>query len=415
MKIKPNTLYAVMAVLAIALAVNLGAAAALGLRRPMVSDAYYFRDIAENLARGQGFRQTESLWPGTLTMTRLPGWPFVVAGVLRMAPGADPDMAMRLTSIAVNSLAAVAVAMLAIRLFSRPAVGLAAGALYALHPTGIYSTYTGLSEPLFAMTMLGGVLLLLSRGMAWNIAGFALVGYACLVRPNYVLWGAAAAGVVTWLALRRRITLDRQTVAVGLLGLAVIALPVLLWAWRNHQVCGHFPVVSTIQGQTFYGGNNNVVAARGRYWGYWVFPDQIEGEQTMASLAGVKSEYEVNRYYQKKGVEFVAGHLSAMPMLWLGKLVRAFVPVPWNVTVETMAVSVYRWLLFIGAIAGMVLMWSAVDVRYRVALLAMVAATLATVLWFWGCARFAFAMEPFLIPFAAAAVWRVWERRFRAT
>jgi hypothetical protein len=60
-------------------------------------------------------------------------------------------------------------------------------------------------------------------------------------------------------------------------------------------------------------------------------------------------------------------------------------------------------------------MWSAVDVRYRVAALAMIAATFATVLWFWGCARFAFAMEPFLIPFAAAAAWRVWERRFRAT
>lgn len=403
----------VLGSLVVALVVNLAASAALGFRRPMASDAFYFRDIAHNVATGKGYRQTESLWPGTLTMTRLPGWPLAMAGVFWLFPNADRDVTMRITAIVVNSAAAVVVGLLAFRLFGRPATGLLAGIVYAVHPTGIYSAYTGLSEPLFALTMAGGVLLLLSHRPVTAIAGFALVGYACLVRPNYLLWGALAVAVVAWLVWRGSMSLGRKTMAIGLVGLAITTLPALGWAWRNHGVCGHFPVLSTIQGQTFYGGNNEVVAARGRYWGYWVFPDQIPGEKPMASLAGSKSEYEVNRYYQQRGSEFIKEHPSAMPMLWVGKLVRTFVPIPWNVTVETLAVSAYRWLFYIAAAIGVVLLWRTVDVRYRAALLAMFGATVATVLWFWGCARFAFAFEPFLIPFAAALVWRLWERRVK--
>jgi hypothetical protein len=395
-----------LTVLTLALCVNLAVAWKLGLHRPMESDAQYFQEIAENLASGQGYRQTESFWLDAPTMTRLPGWPFVVAVVFKAAPGVNPAVAMRLTAIAVNSLAAVLVALLAVRLFRRPVVGLLAGLVYVLHPTGVYSTYTGLSEPLFALTMVGGVLLLLERRAAANIGGFALVGLACLVRANYVLWGACAVLVVALMVWRGVLSVDRRTACLGILGLVVAFLPVLGWTARNYRVCGHFPVVSTIQGQTFYGGNNQVVATNRQFWGYWVFPDGVPGEVPMARLAMGMSEYEVNQYYMWKGMAFVKGNLDAMPMLCLGKLVRAFVPIPWKLTAETAVVSVYRWVLYLTSIVGIVLLWRATGVRYRVAAVSVVAATVVTVIWFWGCARFAFAMEPFLIPFAVGMVGR---------
>jgi hypothetical protein len=399
-----------LVVLAIALAVNLAVAWKLGLNRPMESDAHYFREIAENIAAGRGFRQTGSLWMDTPTMTRLPGWPFAVALAMKTAPVANPDMVMRLTATAVNSTAAVLVALLTIKLLGRPAVGLLAGLAYALHPTGIYSTYTGLSEPLFVLCMVGGVLLLLANRTSANLAGFALVGLACLVRANYVIWGVVAAAVVGWMVWRKAVSVDRRMVAVGMIGLVVTVLPMLAWAGRNYNVCGRFPVVSSLQGEVLYGGNNQVVATNRHYWGYWVFPDAIPGETPKAILAGRMSECEVNQYYRGKANVFIRSNLAAMPMLWLGKLVRAFVPVPWNLTVETAVVSVYRWVLYLASIVGIVLLWRVVDVRYNVAVMAMLAVTVITVLWFWGCARFAFAAEPFLIPFAAGAVtWRRWQ------
>lgn len=402
-----KTVLMALSVLTVALALNLAIAWKLGLYRPMESDAYYFRDVAENLSVGQGYRQTESFWIDTLTMTRLPGWPFAVALALKAAPGVSPDLVMRLTAICVNSVAALLVALLALRLFRRHMMGVLAGLVYALHPTGIYSTYTGLSEPLFVAVMVGGVLLLLTKRFTTNLAGFALVGLSCLVRANYVLWGVSAAAVVLLLVWRKVVPVDRRMLFAGAVGMAITILPTVGWAARNYRVCGHFPVVSTIQGQTFYGGNNQVVATNRQYWGYWVFPDSIPGERPMGVLAKKMSEYEINKYYMARGNEFIRDNLGAMPGLLLGKLVRAFVPVPWNVTIETVAVSVYRWALYLAAIAGMVLLWRNVDIRYRIAFVSMFAVTVVTVLWLWGCARFAFAVEPFLIPFAVGAADRL--------
>lgn len=397
-----------LGVLGVALAVNLVMALKLGVARPMASDALYFRDIAENLSVGQGYSETESFWMDTPAMSRLPGWPLVVAMVMKAAPGANADVVMRLTAVAVNSLAAALVSLLTVRLFRRPTLGAVAGVVYVLHPTGLYSTYTGLSEPLFVLLMVSGVLLVLWRRPWVNMAGFLLVGLACLVRPNYVLWGPAVAGIVGWLALRGQVILSRRAVAVGIIGVGLTFVPVFTWALRNYTVCGHFPVISSLQGEVFYGGNNPVVATNRAYWGYWVFPDSIPGETPKGRLAARMSEYEVNRYYMRKGREFMRENAGAMPMLWVGKLVRAFVPVPWKRTLETLVVSAYRWVLYIAAIVAALLMWRQLDMRYRVALVSLLAATVATVLWFWGCARFAFAVEPFLIPLAVglAARWR---------
>ena len=199
-------------------------------------------------------------------------------------------------------------------------------------------------------------------------------------------------------------TIRWWSIAILALGVALFLLPSGLWASRNYRVCGHFPVLSTLRGQTLYGGNNDVVANNFTYWGYWVFPDAIPGEKTMAELARSMSEYEVDRYYYEKGKAYIRSHLDSVPRMWMGKLVRAYVPVPWNLTVETGAVSVYRWFLYGVALIGVLRWWRAVDGLYRMTVSAMLLANTATILVFWGCARFAFPLDPFLLPFAAAGL-----------
>jgi len=404
----------VAVVFAFALAVNLAVAFKLGMTRPMASDALYFKQIAANLANGQGYRLSESFWPDSPTMSRSPGWPLLVAAALKCAPGADADVSMRWCAIGVNSVAAVVVALLAFRLFARPVVGLLSGAVYAVHPTALYETYNGLSEPLLILSVATGILLLLSerRWAVW--VGFFLMGYAGLVRPNFLVWPIAAAVLAAAVAIRRRVDW-RRLVLVGSVGLVLAFAPPLAWALRNRAICGHFPVLSTLRGQTFYGGNNPVVANDFEYWGYWVFPNAIPGETPMAELAKTKTEYEVDVYYYEQGKAYIAGHLAGMPRLCLGKLVRAYLPVPWKPSLGTLTVSAYRWLLYGLAVAGVVVLWRRTDLRYRVALGALLMTSLVTVLGFWGCARFAFGFEPFLIPLAVAAVGQgAWSREHRA-
>jgi hypothetical protein len=189
-----------------------------------------------------------------------------------------------------------------------------------------------------------------------------------------------------------------------LLATVLFLIPSTLWACRNYGICGHFPVLSTLRGQTFYGGNNDVVANDLEYWGYWVFPNSIPGETTMLALAASLSEYQVDCYYFTKGKDYARKNWFAMPRLLLGKAIRAYVPVPWKPGLGAYVVSAFRWVVFLSALIGIYLLWRRLNTGCLIIVGAMAMTNLFTVLMFWGCARFSFALEPFLLPFSACAV-----------
>ncbi len=396
----------IVPVFLVALAVNIGMGFKLGMSRPMTSDAEYFLDIAGNVAEGRGYVLDHGYWPGAPTATRLPGWPLLVAAFLRVSHTADPNVVMRLICLVINSLAAALLALLTKRLLGRELLAYAVGLLYVIHPTGLYMAYEGMSEPLFLVTVTTGVLLLLGATNRARLIGMLCMGVACLVRAQFILWAFFALPMATvWYWFRRECPSRKQALLV-VTGVALCLLPSVLWAVRNQRVSGDFPVISTIKGAALYGGNNAVVADTLEWWGYWVFPDNIPGETRMATLAEHMSEFEVEKYHNQRGWEYILSHKRGMPRLWLGKLVRAYVPVPWKPSLGTWSVSAYRWLLYAAVPIGLFLRGRRLSPVYRLTVAAMVLANVAAVVVFWGCARFAFAMEPFLLPLAALLVMR---------
>jgi hypothetical protein len=273
---------------------------------------------------------------------------------------------------------------------------------YAIHPSALHGAYFGLSEPFFLLLVAAGVVLLLSWPRLPALAGVLLLGCACLVRANFVLWIGFFVVLYGLYALCTRVQLRPRLIAQAAICILLFCIPPGLWMWRNSRVCGHFPVMSTLRGQTFYGGNNQVVAENLEFWGYWVFPDSVPGETPMRELAATKSEYEVDDYYYRKGTAYITGNIMKMPRLWLGKLVRAYVPIPWKPSMGSYAVSAFRWLLYAGVVLGLCVGWRGVRPVYHAALLSILATGAVAVLGFWGCARFAFAMEPFLLPIVGA-------------
>ncbi len=401
---KKRVLWLVLGVFGLAFVLNLGLALKLGIGKPLVSDAAYFRELAVNLASGRGYVVDESFWPGQPTMRRLPGWPFAASLVLRFCPAGSPDGTMRMLAILINALTAGLLGLMTILTFRRPLAGALTGLAYAVHPTSLHEAYQGLSEPLFLALVAGGVCLLLRPGLRARACGAFILGCSCLVRTNFILWIAFAGVLLGVHAARNRLRATRRDLATVLVCAVLFGLPPLAWAARNYAVCRHFPVFSTLRGQTFYGGNNEVVANTLEHWGYWVFPNLVPGESPMGALADTMSEYEVDVYYYEKGKAYVRANWFAVPRLWLGKIVRAYVPIPWKPSWGSYAVSAYRWLLYLGAIWGMAAVWRKTEPMYRTAVLAMLLTSVATVVLFWGCARFAFAVEPFLLPFAAMVV-----------
>ena len=349
----------------------------------------------------------ETYWPGEPTMRRLPGWPGALAPILKLCSGTSPDTITRCVCLLLNVAAAAALALLTRRVTGRNVAALFAGVAYAVHPVALHFAYLGLSEPLFLILVLLGLLCFVHGGR-WVLPGFALHGLACLVRANFILWIGFAFVVAVTAVLRRKLELSRSKSAVCAVGAVLFVLPCGLWLARNYQITGAFPVLSTLRGQTFYGGNNPVVAHTWEFWGYWVFPDQVPGETPMRELAKSMSEYKVDAYYHAKGLAFLRENPASVPQLLLGKLVRAYLPIPWKPHLSSLVASAYRWLIYLTAAVGVWMAWSRVGSIYRLCLPAMLLANIAVVLVFWGYVRFSFAFEPFLLPFTGVALDRGW-------
>lgn len=405
-----------VAVFLFALAVNFGLGFKMGMTRPMESDSYYFWELARSMADGDGYRVRDGFWPDAPSMSRLPGWPFLVSVALKMFGDSDPHAVMRATALLVNAFASLSVCILAYLLFRGRAIGVVSGLAYVLHPGALFFAYSGLSEPLFVFLVATGISLCLwawavlrerlagaLQGMSCVALGAVLLGYACLVRVNFLLWGFILLG--WWIFLiASKSAAGRNSFAPIVLSALLFLAPACFWAMRNYAVCGRFPVFSTLEGQTFYGGNNSIVAEDLEQWGYWVFPDQIPGEKKMREMATAMSELDVSDYYVNKGKCFLRQNWFSLPRLWLGKLTRAYVPVPWKPVLGSYLVSAYRWILYAGVAIGLLLCWREVYVPYRVSLAAMAITSVATVLVFWGCARFAFVFEPFFMPLFGAGI-----------
>jgi hypothetical protein len=393
-------------VFVVALGLNVAVGFLFGIDRPMESDAHYFLHLAGNMADGHGYVVKESFWPDTPSMRRLPGWPATVYAALKIAPSMDRDLLMRLVGMLVNSMAAVAVGAVALAVTQAPLAALVAGLLYALHPAALFYASGGDSEPLFALLTGAGVACLLAAKSArW--AGAVLLGLACLVRANFVLM----APIVVVLALVARIRPERTECRRFVTMLLIFLVPACVWILRNHRVAGEAPVLSTLRGQTFYGGNNPVVATNMGYWGYWVFPNQIPGETPMADLARTKSEYETDDYYFRRGIAYIKGNLHSYPLLLVGKCVRAYIPIPWKPGWGSLGVCCYRWLLYAAFLVGLCAAWRQTRGDFWFLLIAMLGTNLATVLMFYGSMRFAFPLEPFLLPHAAIGVISMLKRR----
>jgi hypothetical protein len=409
------------AVAALALLANFGPAVVRGLDRPLESDAYYYYQLAHSLARGEGYVVRDGFWPKDPSMRRLPGWPFAASLAIRALPAADPAAAMRGLDLLLNAACAVLVAALARIWFRRGLTALLAGVAFALYPTALVCADQGLSEPLFLVLVLAGMLALSlgaqtpasAKRTAAVLTGFLLFGAACLVRANFVVWGPCFALALlpsawrAWKSVKAVRGLTGPRLALLAVGAVFFLAPPMLWAARNYRLCRHFPVLSTLRGQTFYGGNNVLTAEDFRYWGYWVFPNSIPGETPMVELARTMSEYEVDAYYYVRGKAFLRDHPGRIPWMLLGKFVRAYIPIPWHFGLGSLVLAAVRLALYGLGMTGVVAAARRLPGFDRAVLVAMVLANLILVLTFYGYTRFAFALEPFLFPFAALVAERI--------
>ncbi len=224
-----------------------------------------------------------------------PGIVYVLCATFRVAgPGL---LAPRIVSVLASAASCLLLFALARQLFG-VRVGLAAGAVLALHGVVVFETYE-LLPPTFALFFdLVAILLVLiaaERG-SWRIAlgaGFALGAsalFAATVLP------CALVGVV---ALRRK----KLAVIALLVGVVIPIAPVTLRNW----IRGGEPVlISANAGINFYLGNNpdyrtTLTLRPGRHW------EELVGEANRMGVAKDASAG-ASSYFMAKGLRFYADH-----------------------------------------------------------------------------------------------------------
>lgn len=362
-------------------------------------DTQQYLAIGQSLAGGHGYKNTYGPWPDRPAYDRMPGWPAVIALALRIAPGAGPLPVVRFANAFCLALAGALFAVLTRRFGGGPDISSFAGLAIALSPPLLYLSVQGSSESCFLLLVALGMNGICAGGR-WLYWGALALGAGSLVRTNFAPVPLVFLCLACLLPSARRAMRKERNLARLLLACAIATSPSAFWAIRNYSVSGRFPLLSSLEGETLYGANNEVVANDLTAWGYWIMPDSIPGEPSKRSLAKtLPSDLALNDYYHRRAVLWIKSHLRAMPRLVLGKLVRGFAPIPWKPLIPSFLSFGWRFLLLAAYVALMPFWWRKIGRIYLLLCLAMFLVNIMTTVIYYGSFRMTHCfVEIFFVP-----------------
>jgi len=262
-------------------------------------DALYHVEWARALVRGEDFA------PGPFF--RAPGYPWFLALITRVF--GEGLLAPRLVQAVVGSGSCALVYVLGTRLFDRR-TGLIAASISAAYAMLVYFDGELLLPVLEVPTALVAVWLAVRYGdrpglVRVALAGAAL-GIAAIVRPNILLWGAAAGA---WILFRSGLPLRTKLRDGAIYALATLA-PILPITAYNAIAGGDTVLISTQGGVNFWIGNNpasdgSTAIAPGTRPDWWGgFEDTVAHAEAAEGRA--LSPSEVSRHYSGRAWQWIA-------------------------------------------------------------------------------------------------------------
>jgi MYXO-CTERM domain-containing protein len=237
----------------------------------LVADARDYDGHAVSIAQGNGYSASYALRP---TAFRPPGFTYLLGGVYRVAGverAAAPQRVIvaRRAQVVIGTVLVAMIGLIAAQLWG-PVVALVAMALAAVYVPLVTMSGTVMSEPLFAVFMLGCLsAAIVHRRSAhrWRWARLAgvLAGLATLTRANAMILLVPLA-LVAW-DRRPRWSLRALGPPVALVAVAVLV--VSPWTVRNARALHQFVPVSTQLGSALGGTYNDDARTDKRHPASW--------------------------------------------------------------------------------------------------------------------------------------------------
>ncbi len=286
--------------LLLALSLRVGAAIAIdrhvhnsGRQFLIEGDALNYWELAQKIVEGQEY----SIFTPPRRVLRTPGFPLLLACVVRVF--GNNILAASIVMAFVGTGCCWLTWLLARRVMNVLVANIAL-LIVAISPLQIGSNVQILSETFFSLGMLACLLPLsrlgpsekaFSTGHAWT-AGL-LTGLTTLIRPGWILW--------TWLSALLILVWAHQTWRRRFLYAALVFvgcyLALLPWAWRNHNVTGHWVFTSLWSGPSLYDGLHPGAtgASDMRFF---------DEENVLSTMP----EYEMNAHYKQRAFGFAVNN-----------------------------------------------------------------------------------------------------------
>lgn len=308
-------------------------------------DANGYWELGRKIATGQDY----SLHSPPRKVLRTPGFPLLLAASIRLF--GDNILHATLVLAATGTLACWLTWKIA-RRCTGPRSAIATLVLTAIAPLHVGSCVQVLSEGWFTVWLLLSLLTLQpllkttanqyphdqyqKHAHAWQalLAGLT-TGCGVLVRPGWILWPPIA--VIILLAFGHGSRSQKFAAALMLaIGCWLALLP---WAWRNHEVCGHWIHTSLWSGPSLYDGLNPSATGASNM-------EFFDREQ----LPLIMDEYEVNEEYKRRAWEFVRQQPIRTLQLAFLKAARFLSPIPQAEGVASPAVSLVSLTWYIASV-----------------------------------------------------------------
>ena len=401
-------------VLAVALALRLGAIAAAGDVAPVV-DALDFDRHAVAIAEAGDYPASAVLPWQTETAFRPPGLPLTLAAVYEVVGTGDEDTRWLAGRILLALLGTVAVALAALvaRRVWGDTVALVTGMLCALHPVLVMVGISLMSEALYIPLVLGAVLVALRPEGRWPAAAAgALVGLAALTRSN----GLVLVLPLAWLVWTGRPRRSWKALQRPLLLIAAVVLVLAPWTMRNAIVLDAFVPISTQGGFALAGTFNEQARDDPRFPALWRPADRVPA-LAAAYTDPSRSEPEVSSELRAAALDYASEHpgyvlevvaRGALRLVNLeGPAIERFLAPYEGYPVRLAVGSVYAfWLLALLAAAGA----AAARARSAPRALWWVPLLMAASAVLFGLTRYRSPADPFLAMLAACALVTAAER-----
>ena len=393
----------VLAAAAIGLAARLAFGLGYWVDEKLNRDEIEYMSLARSLASGHGYVYDEHVKNGPVQpFGRAPGYPVFLA----LVGGGVPESVDRVpvsVKIAQSIAGAIGVVLIAVAAFRLAGArsAKAAAAIAAIYPPLMWVAGYAYSESIFWPIGLG-LALVMGRALdsppqqMWKraIVLGLFAGLSILVRAATLLFVPLSA---LWLIYKRRWI----TLAGMALGLVVVLTP---WTIRNINFYGHFVLVASDGGVTFWTGNNRLATGEGDMAAN---PHLKLANQALRGQHPHLNEEQMEPVYYKESIGWIREHPGDWLQLMARKVFYLVVPIGPSYTLHSPR---YYWASVVsyGALLPLACLgaWRLGSRRARLAgMWILAAAAVATCLVFFPQERFRIpVIDPALI-LLASGLW----------